>query len=443
MINSKRRLSVHFIGVGGAGMSTLCNLLLDKGFEVSGSDIHKSKIVDNLIKKGLTFYNVHNENNVTSNDIIVYSSAIKKDNAELQKAKELNKAVYSRAELLSVIINSYKKSIGVAGSHGKTTVSCMIANVLKYSSVDFTALLGGEDMTLGNYVYSTKNKVLLSEICEYDKNISKLSPNFAVLLNIDNDHLDSYGSLENLKTEFFSYLNRAKRKVINLDDKLSSLYNGKNVISYGIKNNADYIAKNLVSNGGKYSFDLFYKQKFVKTFTLNVYGYHNVYNALATISVCHEYFGLDFSVIYNGILSFSGVLRRFEEVKKIYNKTIILDYAHHPTEINKAIETANEVFNNNNYLLVFQPHTYSRTILLFNDFVKVLSNARAIIYKEYPAREEYIEKGSSKRLSKSIKNSIYACDFETLLSLIKKSKKKNVLILGAGDLYDKIKNADI
>ena len=143
MINSNRRLSVHFIGVGGAGMSTLCNLLLDKGFEVSGSDINKSKIVDNLIKKGLTFYNVHNENNVTSNDFIVYSSAIKKDNAELQKAKELNKAVYSRAELLSVIINSYKKSIGVAGSHGKTTVSCMIANVLKYSSVDFTALLGG------------------------------------------------------------------------------------------------------------------------------------------------------------------------------------------------------------------------------------------------------------------------------------------------------------
>lgn len=442
MVKSKVKLKVYFIGVGGAGMSVLAKLLLNKNFEVYGSDINKSKTVDSLIEKGLTFYNFHDENNVNNKDIIVYSSAINSDNVELIKAKELKKTVYSRAELLDIIINSYKKSVGVAGSHGKTTASSMIANVLKFASVDFTALLGGEDINLGNFAYHNKNRVLLSEICEYDKNISKQSPKLALLLNIDNDHLDSYGSLENLKNEFFSYLDRAKYKVINLDDNSLRLYKGRNVISYGIQNNADYTAKNLVSNGGKYSFDLYYKQKYIKTFSLNVYGYHNVYNALATICVCHTYFNISFDKIYSGILSFKGVLRRFEEVKLLKNKTVVLDYAHHPTEIEKAIETANEVFNNN-YLLVFQPHTYSRTQILFNDFIKVLSNKNAIIYKEYPAREKYNQKGSAKRLSKHVENSTYVFNFQTLLSTIKNSKEDNVLILGAGDLYDKIKNAEI
>lgn len=442
MINSKLKLKVYFIGVGGAGMSVLAKLLLNKNFDVYGSDINKSKTVEDLIEKGLIFYNTHSENNVLDKDVIVYSSAIKSTNVELIKAKELNKAVYSRAELLSVVINSYKKSVGVAGSHGKTTASCMIANVLKYASVDFTGLLGGEDINFGNYVYNNRNGAMLTEICEFDKNISKLSPNLALVLNIDNDHLDSYGSLENLKNEFFSYLNRAKYKIVNLDDNRLMLYKAKNVITYGIKNTADYNAKNLVSNDGKYSFDLFYKQKFIKTFTLGVYGRHNVYNALATISVCHAYFNLSFEKIYKGILSFKGVLRRFEEVKLLKNKTVILDYAHHPTEIEKAIETANEVFSGN-YLLVFQPHTYSRTQLLFNDFIRVLSNKNAIIYKEYPAREKYTPNGSAKRLSKYVKNSSYVFDFQTLLSMINNSNEKNVLVLGAGDLYDKIKNADI
>ena len=255
MTKSNRKLKVHFIGVGGAGMSVLARLLLSKNFTVSGSDAVKNSTVENLISNGLIFYESQSENNVLDKDVIVYSSAIPKSNLELIKAKELNKAVYGRAELLDIVLKSYKKSIGISGSHGKTTTSCMLANVLRYSGVNITALLGGEDVNFGSFLYSNTNNVIVSEICEYDKNIKHLSPTLSVCLNVDNDHLDCYGNIENLKREFFSYLTRAKVKVINKNDKYLCDFIGDNVITYAVESSADYIAKNLTANNGKYAFD--------------------------------------------------------------------------------------------------------------------------------------------------------------------------------------------
>ena len=438
----KNQLKVHFIGVGGAGMSVLAKLLLNKKFNVSGSDITQNKAIDELIELGLSFNLGHNKVVIENKDIIIYSSAIGKDNIELLYATELKKAVCSRAELLSVVLNSYKKSVGISGSHGKTTATCMLANVLKNSRIFTTALMGGEDVNLGSYLYSPKNSVVISEICEYLKNIKYISTSLAVCLNIDNDHLDCYGDIESLKEEFFSYLSRAKYRVICIDDKYLKDYKGKNTITYSIENNADYMAKNLRSNLGKYSFGLYYKGKFVKEFTLSVYGRCNVYNALAVIAVANGYFKLNFDLIIEGLSKFKGVKRRFEEIKCNLNKNIIADYAHHPSEIKNTLETAGELFSDN-FLVVFQPHTYSRTKLLYSNFVEVLSNYKVIIYKEYPAREEFDNLGSAKRLSDGIKGSLYIEDFDELIKKIKKTKKKNVLILGAGDLYNKIKNADI
>lgn len=438
----KNQLKVHFIGVGGAGMNVLAKLLLNKNFSVSGSDTHKNKSIDELIELGLSFNLGHDKNAIENKDIIIYSSAINKDNVELLYATELKKAICSRAELLSIAIKSYKKSVGISGSHGKTTATCMLANVLNSSNVSITSLMGGEDTTLGSFLYSPKNDIIVSEICEYLKNIKYVSTSLAVCLNIDNDHLDCYGDIESLKEEFYSYLSRAKYKVICVDDKYLKDYKAKNTITYSIENDANYTAKNLRSNLGKYSFDLYFKGKFIKSFTLNVYGKCNVYNALAVIAVCNGYFKLDFDVIYKGLYNFKGVKRRFEEIKCKRNKNIIADYAHHPSEIKNTLETAREIFSDN-FLVVFQPHTYSRTKLLYSNFVEVLSNYKVIIYKEYPAREEYDNLGSAKRLSDGIKGSLYYEDFSELIKNLKKSKKKNVLILGAGDLYDKIKNADI
>lgn len=442
MTKLNRKLKVHFIGVGGAGMSVLASLLLSKNFTVSGSDAIKSERVENLISSGLTFYETQTENNVLDKDVIVFSSAIPKSNPELTKAKELNKAVFGRAELLDIVFRSYKKSIGISGSHGKTTTSCMLANVLKSSNVKITALLGGDDIKLGSFIYSDSNNAIVSEVCEYDKNLKYLSPTLSVCLNVDNDHLDCYGSIENLKNEFFSYLYRSKVKVINLDDIYLSGFIDKNTVTYGVINSADYTAKNLISINGKYNFDLYYKGEYIDKVYLNVFGKHNVSNALAVIAVCHSYFNLSFDIIIQNVKKFNGVKRRFEEIKTKMGKRVILDYAHHPSEIEKALNTAKELIKGD-FITVFQPHTYSRTRLLLKEFSSALSNYNPVIFKEYPARENYDYLGSSKRLSKNIKNSIYIRDFEQLLAYIKNSNANNFLILGAGDLYDKIKNADI
>ncbi len=421
-------------------MSVLAKLMLNKNFTVSGSDVNKNSAVDELVRLGLAFNLGHDKSLVDNADVIIYSSAISKNNVELARATELKKAICSRAELLQVVINSYKKSIGISGSHGKTTATCMLANVLKSSRVQGTALMGGEDVNLGSLLYSHKNKVVVTEVCEYLKNITKLTTSCAVCLNIDNDHLDCYGSIDSLKEEFYSYLSRAKCKVICKDDKLLSNYKDKSAITYSINDLADYTAKNLKSINGKYFFDLYYKGVFVKNFYLNVYGKHNVYNALAVIAVANGYLKIDFDKIYVGISTFSGVNRRFEEIR-FYNKKIILDYAHHPTEIEKSLKTAKEFFHDD-FITVFQPHTYSRTKLLYSQFTNAFSGYKPIIYKEYPAREEFDNLGSAKRLSEGVKGSVYIDDLEALISKIKKSRKKCVLILGAGDLYDKIKNAD-
>ncbi len=440
MNNLKKGLKVHFIGVGGAGMSVLARLLLSKNFIVSGSDVTLSKSVQKLIGEGLNFNFGHDKSLVDNADVVVYSSAILCDDVELLKAKELKKAIYTRAEFLSTVISCYKKTVGISGSHGKTTVTSMLANVLRYAGVEATSLIGGDDRNLGSFVSSNKNSALITEVCEYAKNIKDITTSLAVCLNIDNDHLDCYSGFKDLKNEFYSYLSRSKIKVVCVDDVNLERYKAKNVITYGIKNKGDYFADNLVEYNGKYSFDLYYKGVFVQRFDLLVYGRHNVYNALACIAVANSYFKLPFKDVYKGLLTFKGVMRRFEEYY-LFGKKIIFDYAHHPTEIEKSILAVKEVVDGD-FLTVFQPHTYSRTKLLFNDFVKVLSGNNIVIYKEYPAREVYDELGSSKRLSEKVKNSVYFDDIDLLLKYIKDSKYTNVLVLGAGDLYDKIKNAD-
>ncbi len=429
---------VHFIGVCGAGMSVLAKYLKSMGFYVSGSDVNKNSVYYELIKFGIDVFIGHLAKSVQDADIVVYSSSISNGNVELKEAKRLNKAVYKRAELLSLIMSTFKSSVGFSGSHGKTTSVAMASHILKKSLIGFTALIGGNDVQLKNFVFSKENNVILSEVCEFEKNISYISPKIGVVLNVDNDHLDTYKTLSALKSEFFSYLDRSKFKVINLDDELLKSYGGNGVISYAINSNATYKAENIKNIGGKYSFTCKLRGNRAIKVNLNVYGFHNIYNALANIAVFDGVFKFDADIIKSGLESFSFIERRFESLGKLCNKNIYADYSHHPTEISATLKAYDEILKGD-FCVIFQPHTYSRTKLLYKEFVKALKGYNAYIYKAYPAREKYSYFGSAKRLAKGLKCK-YIKNRKILKNIIYNEKyTKNFILLGAGDLYDVVK----
>ena len=429
-------MNVHFLGIGGVGMSALAERLLEFGLQISGSDACNSEFVMRLLNKGIKVYIDKTPLSVIEKaDVIIYSSAIKNDDACLDYAKKLNKCIYSRGEVLGELFKVANFSVGVAGSHGKTTATSMIANVLKLSNLPFAAFIGGLDATLGNYFYNG-NKILISEVCEYDKNIRHITANLSLVLNIDDDHMDTYKTIKNLKNEFFLYLDRSKTQIVNSDDALLKNHKGSNVISYGINNPSDYQAYNIINNKGKYSFSYLMKNGEENRVELSVYGKHNIYNALATIAVC-DTLGVPHEIIKIGLNAFEGVKRRFEYLGCINGKNIIADYCHHPEEIKATLRLAKEVFNGD-YLAVFQPHTYSRTKLLFNKFLAVFKSENLVVFNEYSAREEYDYLGSAKYLSSCVENSKYFEDFNDLVNFIKQENSKNILILGAGNLYDKI-----
>ncbi len=437
MINSSKYLKVYFIGIGGISMSSLAIYLHNKNFTVLGRDNVKSERTVLLEKLGITVYYDDNLQAVKDSDIIVYTAAIKDTDAELMLAKKLSKPIYKRSQLLSLIISSFNKSIGVSGSHGKTTITAMISHILKSANKSFTAFIGGQDNSFSNFYTDGEKNLILTEVCEYKNSISDIKVDFAICSNIDNDHLDTYQNIENIKNAFFEFLDRSKIKVICNDDKYLNEYKGNGVVTYGINAKSDVTASNLTNLIGKYSFDLIIKNKNLGRINLNVFGKCSVYNALCATAVCYS-MQIPLNAIRKGLRSFTGVQRRFEYIGKLYKKTIVCDYAHHPTEILNTITTAKQIFNDN-LLLIFEPHTFSRTKLLFYDFLNVFENENVYFYKTYPARESYFYDGSSEKLALSL-NKKYLETFNELLSAIKTAPYKNVLIIGAGELYDKIIN---
>lgn len=431
------KICVHFIGICGAGMSVLAKYFYDLGMEITGSDINYTK--DKLNFNYKKIYNSHNKSNVLRADIVIYSSAVSEDNIELKTAKKLNIPVYSRGQILGQIFNSYNYSIGVAGTHGKTTATCMFSHVLNSANLAFTSFIGGEDETFSNYVNNYLKEIFVAEVCEYQNNIKNVSPSISVVLNIDNDHLDTYKSVYNVKNSFFKYLDRGKYKVICLDDPFLKGYKGENVITYAIESDADYKAFDIKSNKGKYSFSCKLKDGKIIKVNLNVYGEHNIYNALSVIAVCDRIFCIESEAIKRGLEDFKGVKRRFEYLGIYKNYNLIADYCHHPKEIKSTLKTIKEIYGND-YQIIFQPHTYSRTKLLFNDFIDVFKNENIILYKEYSAREKYDYNGSAEKMANHLKCS-YIENVKKLKNAINIEKySKNLILLGAGDLYENFKN---
>jgi len=428
-----KKLKLHFIGIGGISMSGLAKYFFSLGYNVSGSDIGISEETKELENLGIKIFYEHKAENIAGTEIIVFNSAISEDNVELKAAKNEGKFILSRSALLSFVCRQFKKSIAVCGSHGKTTATAMITHILLQSDKKITSHIGGIDLKLSNF-YSEGKDIFITEACEYKKNFLNLSPTLTVLLNIDSDHLECFNGEQDLIDTFALFCNRSRLSFVNGDDKNSNLI--KNKISFGFNNKCDYQAVKINSNKERYSFTVMEYGKKLSKFSINVYGRHNIYNALAAISI-GRYFCLDCKKIQYGLNSFCGIKRRYELIGKINGADIYCDYAHHPKEIESSLKVAAKICNKNLYV-IFQPHTYTRTINLFDDFIKVLSDCKNLcVYKTYAARENYMEAGSAKILSDNIITSSYFDDSQQLLQYLqlKLDKGDMALFLGAGDIY--------
>ena len=435
---NENKLKIYIIGICGIGTSAVALYLNENGFNVSGSDIVIDNYKNIFSEKGIVLFQGHNEKNVAGSDIVIYNSAINKDNVEFEYALKNNIPIYSRAEVLSMIEKKFPISVGVCGAHGKTTTTSLISHILRAASKPFTAFIGGKDKKLSNYC-SFGNELFLSEICEYKKNIDFFSPSIGVILNIDNDHLDCYDGIDDVIETFADFSERSDYCIVNASDKKINDEFKKN-LTFGLAE-GNFSAKDIIiDNTDKTTCFTALKngEEYLKL-KVKLLGEHNVMNVLAAVAVSDR-LGIDKKYIIEGTESFCGIERRDEFLGEYSGVKIIADYAHHPKEIEKFLESYN--FDYDKTIVLFQPHTYSRTKILLNDFVKTLSQVKNLwIYKTYPAREAYDEDGSAKRLAEQILSSKYFDNFDSVLSEIEavSNKCSTLLIIGAGDVYDKIK----
>lgn len=417
-------------------MSALAKLLSAQGYEVSGSDEVSGEIFNALPYYGVKIFvgADSNREELISADAVVYTDAISWSHEELLKAKILGKKIYSRADLLAVVCEGFPHVLSVAGSHGKTTCTSMCAHILKSVQVPFAAHIGGEDAAFGNF-YMDGDEYLVTEACEYKKNILKIRAETAILLNIDRDHMECYDGEADLLNCFRKYCERAKTAFVCADDEKCRWMG--DFPSFGIEDSlADYRAVDLRSTGETYSFTVKEYDKALCRIRLRAIGRCNVYNALAAFAATRAW-GFDENEICKGLESFTAVKRRFEKVGTYRGASFICDYAHHPKEIRSTLATAKGLCKGTLYV-VFQPHTYSRTKLLMNEFTEVLSQVNNLmLYKTYPAREKYDEEGSAERLAEYIGNALYSENAYVLKTWIKKTVREGdaVLFLGAGDIY--------
>jgi UDP-N-acetylmuramate--alanine ligase len=440
----KKYYKVHFVGIGGIGMSGIAEVLLNLGYTVSGSDIKDSDIIQKLSSLGAKINIGHNKLNVSDVDVVVTSSAIPSSNPEVVYAKKKNIPVIQRAEILAELMR-LKYGIAIAGSHGKTTTTSMIALVFSEAGLDPTAVIGGKLNVFNSNAKLGKGDYLIAEADESDGSFLHLTPTVAIVTNIDDDHLDFHRNMENLKNVFINFINKVPFygfSVLCIDDPnirsiLSSI--NKKYITYGLKRRGDVEVRDLSLGDFNSSFYVKYKNKNVDKFILNIPGIHNVLNSLAVIGASLE-LGISTDKIKNGLKKFTGVHRRFEKIGEVNGILIIDDYGHHPTEIAATLKSARNL-GFKRTIAVFQPHRYTRTKLLHKKFGKSFKGIDIVVVTDiYPAGEKPLPNVSSKLIVDSIKNYnkrvIYIKNKEDIPSYLISICKKGdlVIILGAGDI---------
>lgn len=441
--NKNNKNKVFFIGIGGISMSALAMLTLNSGALVAGSDTKKSNITCKLEKDCTIFYE-HNFKNIKSfkPNLVVYSGAIKKDNPELKFAIKNKIKVMDRADYLGLICEKYDNVIAISGTHGKTSTTAMIAEIFCKAKLNPTVHVGGEVKNIAGNLLIGGDKYFITEACEYKKSFEHIKSTCGVVTNIERDHMDCYADFNDLKASFIKFSENSDFCVFFKNCPI--LYSVKNKEIYVCGGTGEnYVAKNLKQHmSGMYSFDVYENGIYLNNFKLNVMGEYNVWNALLAIAVARQ-FNISISVIYDALLSFNGVLRRNEQLGSINGTIVYADYCHHPTEIINSIQNFKQIYKN--VLCVFQPHTYSRTKNLMNEFTTCFKGVKKlIIFKTYPAREPYLDCGSETALFCKVKNKNKELIMEEqeLLERIKElsTNYKCIIVLGAGDVYDIVKN---
>lgn len=433
--------NVYFIGIGGSGMFPLAHILKEKGFNVSGADIYESDTLQKVRNLGIKVYTKHSEENIKGQDLIVFSAAIKETNPEIQAAKKAGIPIIERSVMLGLVFNKYKNSIGISGTHGKTTTTSMITSVLIDAGKQPTSVIGATLKKIGGNSCIGSSDIIVAEACEYVDSFLQLNPAISVITNVDADHLDYFGTLENVIKSFREYALQTSGLVIYNGDSENTKKAIDNIpdetISYGLNENNDYCAKNI--QFGKMQnaeFDIVHGGKTVAQINLSVPGKHNIYNALAAYIVCSK-MGVNKEDFEKSISNFTGAHRRFEILLKKDGITVADDFAHHPTEIESTLEAASKM-GFKRVIAIFQPHTFSRTYMLQEEFAKALSIADEVIVSDIlPVRETNTYGVKSTDLTDKIKNSHYIATFEEICEFIIKNAQNGdlILTLGGGNIY--------
>lgn len=436
---------IHFVGIGGIGMSGIAEVLLNIGYDISGSDIGQSSTVKRLKDLGADIKIGHSAENVEGAGVVVTSSAIRSDNPEVLRAQEINVPVIPRAEMLAELMR-LRYGIAVAGSHGKTTTTSMVAAVLSYGNLDPTIVVGGKVTTMGTNARLGRGDFMVVEADESDGSFLRLSPVISVLTNIDEEHMDHYKDMNELEEAFSSFINKIPfygLSVLCIDcprtKKLSSDFK-KRFITYGFDIEADLRAEDVTISGFETKFNVFLNNKELGSVILHVPGRHNAQNALAAIAVGME-LGMSFDDTAKGLAEFRGIDRRLQVKGEGGGVKVIDDYAHHPREIEVTLEAVKQS-HKGRVVVVFQPHRYSRTKLLFDEFAKVLARTDMLyIMNIYAASEDPIEGVSSETLCRSVmdnggKNVRHLNGDDMVSQVMSELKEGDLLItLGAGNVW--------
>ena len=447
-LNFEEPIHVHFIGIGGISMSGLAEILLEEGFTISGSDAKQSALTDSLAQKGATIYIGQKASNLSIRPaLVVYTAAIREDNEEFKAAVDAGIPMLSRAELLGQIMDNYEKSIAVAGTHGKTTTTSMISQILLVAKADPTISVGGILEAIGGNIRVGGSEVFITEACEYTNSFLHFHPKYSIITSVEAEHLDFFKDIDDIRRSFHEFAgNTAHDGVLIINGQIAALDQitinlSCSVTTYGLCENDDFYAKNITYNDhacGTYT--LMHKTEDLGTVSLSVPGKHNVSNSLAAIALCLN-LGLPLDVIKKGLLQFGGTKRRFEYKGTKNGITVIDDYAHHPTEV-AATLTAARNYPHGRIICVFQPHTYSRTKAFLSDFARVLSMADIVVLADiYAAREKNTIGISSKdllaELQKNGQESYYFPSFDEIEKFLSEKCINNDLLItmGAGDVY--------
>lgn len=422
----------HFIAIGGIGMSGLAKYLLEDGHTVSGSDIADSKYVEKLRELGATVFIGHDAKNVPNDAIIIKSSAIRENNPEVVRAKELGLKIYHRSDLLEEIAKSAQDSgkcfIGFSGTHGKTTTSGMASYVLDKAGLEPSFVDGGIIPELNTNAQHKSGKHFVAELDESDGTIVKYYPDILVINNLEEDHIDFYkNGMPDLVKTFNQAISQAKKVLINNDNEGTALLSG-NFVTFGL-NDADYTAKKIDSD----TIEIFYKGEHLTKIKTQLAGVHNVYNILAVVSALNEA-GVDIQKVAEYFYGFTGMGRRFQKVGEVNGIAIYDDYAHHPTEIKATLDAAASKFGKDNVVAVFQPHRYTRLQSLWNEFKGAFSNAgRVIVTDVYAASEDPIAGISGENFAKDLAGSEYLSgDMKSVAKELLPTLKKGDVVIGLG-----------